>query len=42
MLRKGHGGLYKATKWKKEKNDRVRGEGDQIKFIDLELKDGKL
>ena len=25
----------KPHKWKKEENERLRGEGDQIKFIDL-------
>ena len=25
----------KPKQWKKEENERLRGEGDQIKFIDL-------
>ena len=33
----GHGGLYKAPKRKKG-SERLRGEGDQIKFIDLRFK----
>ena len=33
MLRKGYGGLYKAPK--KEESKRLRGERDQIEFIDL-------
>ena len=33
MLGKGHGGLYKALK--REESDRLRGERDQIKLIDL-------
>ena len=36
MLRKGHGGLYKApTKEERRKRKAKRGERDQIKFIDL-------
>ena len=36
MLRKGHGGLYKApTKEERQKSERLREEGDQIKFIDV-------
>ena len=36
MLRKGHGGLCKTLKRrKKEEREKVRGEGDQTKFIDL-------
>ena len=35
MLRESHGGLYKSLQRKKEENDRLRGEGDQIKFINL-------
>ena len=43
MLGKGHGGLYKAEKnRKKEERERLRGERDQIKFIDFRFKDGKL
>ena len=37
MLRKGHGGLHKAPT--KEESERLRGEGDQIKCINLRLKD---
>ena len=35
MMRKGHGGIYKAQERKKEENERLREEGDQIKFIEL-------
>ena len=38
MLGKGHGGLYKAPakeERRKRKIERLRGERDQIKFIDL-------
>ena len=41
MLGKGHGGLYKAPT-RKEEGERLRGERDQIKFIDLLLKGGRL
>ena len=34
MLRKGHGDLYKVPTME-ERMGRLRGEGDQIKFIDL-------
>ena len=34
MGRKGHGELYKAPKIE-EKSERLRGEGGQIKLIDL-------
>ena len=34
MLGKGHGGLYNAS-IKEEESERLRGEGDKIKFIDL-------
>ena len=34
MLRKGHGGLYRAT-IKEERRGRLKGERDQSKFIDL-------
>ena len=33
MWGKGRGGLYRAPR--KEENQRLRGERDQIKFIDL-------
>ena len=32
----------KPQQWKKEKTQRLRGARDDIKFIDLDLKDGKL
>ena len=32
-VRKGHGGLYKARA--KEESERLRGDGDQTKYIDL-------
>ena len=38
MLWKGHGGLYKVLRKKERKKkdiERLRGEGDQIKFIDF-------
>ena len=35
MLRKGHGGLYKAPTRKKEESEWLSGERDQIKSIDL-------
>ena len=36
MLGKGHGGLYNAsTKEERRKRERLSGERDQIKFIDL-------
>ena len=35
MLRKGHGELYKAPTMEAIKSERLRGEGDQIKIIDL-------
>ena len=40
MLGKGHGGLYNAStkeeeRKKKERSERLRGERDQIKFIDI-------
>ena len=37
---RGQGGLYKAMT--KDKSERLRGEGDQIKFFCLNLKEGKL
>ena len=42
LLRKGHGGLCKASKRKKEESKRLRGERDQIKYIHLDLKEGRL
>ena len=38
---KGHGGLYKAPTKKKEESERLRGERDQVKFIDLRFERGK-
>ena len=38
MLGKGHDGMYKAP----EESERLRGEGDKIKFIDLRFERGKL
>ena len=36
MLREGHGGPYgKSQQWKKEESEKLRGDGGQIKFIDL-------
>ena len=35
MLRKGRGGLYKAPTEKERTSERLKGESDQIKFIDL-------
>ena len=35
MLWKGHIGLNKAPKRKKEESEKLTGEGDQIKSIDL-------
>ena len=35
MLRKSHGDLYKAPTMEEEENERLRGEGHQINFIDL-------
>ena len=37
MLRKGHFGLSRPEKWKKEESEKLRGERDKIKFIDLRL-----
>ena len=35
MLKKGHGGLYKAPTKEEEESEKLRGERYQIKFIDL-------
>ena len=35
MLGKGHGGLYKAPAKEEKEGERLRGETDQIKVIDL-------
>ena len=40
MLRKGRGGLYKAPA--KEEKERLRGERDQIKFIDPRFERGQV
>ena len=43
MLRKGHGGLYKApTKEERRKRKAKSRERDQIKFIDLRFERGKV
>ena len=34
---KGHMGHTKPQQWKKEESERLRGEGNKIKFIDLRL-----
>ena len=34
-MKKGHGDLYNAQQRKKEESEQLRGERDQIKFIDL-------
>ena len=41
MLRKGHDDLYKVQKME-EISERIRGEGDKIKFIDLGFQRGKV
>ena len=35
MLGTGRSDLFKAPTWKKEESERLRGERDQIKSIDL-------
>ena len=35
MLRKGHGGLYKAPTKETKESEKLRGERDQIKLIDV-------
>ena len=35
MLGKGHSGLYNASTKEERRKQRVRGERDQVKFIDL-------
>ena len=35
MLGKGHGGPYNASTKEERRNEKLRGERDQIKFIDL-------
>ena len=42
MLGKGHGGLYKAPKKKEKVSERLRGAGDQIKFIDFRFERGQV
>ena len=39
MLRKGYGGLYKAPTKEKRGSKRLRGERDQIKFLDNIIRD---
>ena len=38
MLGEDRGGLYKAPTREKEESERLRGERDQVKFIDLRFK----
>ena len=33
---------YTKPQWKKEESKRLRGEGDEIKFIDLRLERGQV
>ena len=40
MLRKGHGGLYKAPT--KEESEQLRGQRDKIKFINLRFERWKV
>ena len=40
MLRRGHGGLYKAPT--NEERGRLRGEGDKIEFIDFRFETGQV
>ena len=40
MLRKGHGGLNKAPT--REESEKLRGERDQIKFIDPRFERGQV
>ena len=43
MLRKGHGGLNKTPKKKKEESEKLRGEREiRSSLLILDLKDGKL
>ena len=42
MLGKGHGSLFKPRKRKREKSEKLRGERDQIKSIDLRFESGPL
>ena len=35
MLGKSHGGLYNASTKEERRGEKLRGERDQIKFIDL-------
>ena len=40
MLGKGHGGYTKPQQRKKEESERLTGERDQIKFIDVRFERG--
>ena len=40
MLGKGHGGLHKSPT--KEESERLRVEGDQVKFIDFRFERGQV
>ena len=43
MLRKGHGGLYKAPTKEERRSKRLRGEREiRSSLLVLDLKDGKL
>ena len=42
MVKKVHGGLYTAQTKKKDKSEQLRGERDQIKFIDLRFERWKV
>ena len=42
MLKIGHGDLYKAPTMEEGEIGRPRGEGDQIKFIDLGFERGQV
>ena len=42
MLRKGHGGLYKAPTKEERKNEMLRREGDKIKLVDLRFERGQI
>ena len=42
MLRKGHGGQYKALTRKKEESEWLRGERIRSSLLILDLKDGRL
>ena len=42
MLRKSHDGLYSAPAKEEGKNERLRGERDQIKFVDHRFERGEV